>query len=128
MPGEQAVDEPAETPQSHWERNTFYVVMDTVLESMRNRFEINKNLLASYHLFSPTNFDSLINDCHATAQDLKIKLNDFCTKFDIDICTKYDQCASELLSLAAAFSRLRVQLFQEGINGVSSQDIDRSVS
>ena len=35
MAGEQAADEPAETPETHWERNTFYVVMDTVLQSVR---------------------------------------------------------------------------------------------
>ena len=70
-------------------------------------------------LQTSTNFDSLIKDRHTTAQDLKINLNDFCTKYDIDA----DRCASELLSFAAAFLKFRVQLFQEGKNRVSSQDI-----
>ena len=118
MAGEQAEDEPAETPESHWARNTFYVVMDTVLESMRNRFEKNKNLLATYHLSSPANFDTLVKD-HPTAKDLEPKLNDFCTKYDIDA----DRCASELLSFAAAVPKFNLQLFHEEVDRMHSQDV-----
>ena len=117
MAGEQAADEPAETPETHWERNTFYVVMDTVLQSMRNRFEKNKTLLATYHLFSPTNFDALIRD-HPTAENLKPKLHDFCTRYDLDV----DLCASELLSFAAAFPKFNLQLFHEEVNRLYRQD------
>ena len=118
MAGEQAEDEPAETPESHWAHNTFYVVMDTVLESMGNRFEKNKNLLATYHLFSPANFDTLVKD-YPTAKDLKPKLNDFCTKYDIDA----DRCASELLSFAAAFPKFNLQLIPKEVDRMHSQDV-----
>ena len=92
--------------------------MDTVLESMRNRFEKNKNLLGTYHLFSPANFDTLVKD-HPTAKDLKPKLNDFRTKYDIDA----DRCASELLSFAAAFPKFNMQLFQGEMDRMHSQDV-----
>ncbi|CAB4011234.1 zinc finger MYM-type 1-like [Paramuricea clavata] len=37
MDDENAEDEPAETPEDHWKRNTFYVSVDTILNSLKNR-------------------------------------------------------------------------------------------
>ena len=47
-----------ETPESVWKCNTFYVVVDTLLVSLRNRFENSKSLLQSLSVFSPVNFSS----------------------------------------------------------------------
>ena len=44
MGGEVAPDEPALTPQGVWTRNTFFVVLDQVISSMRNRFGKNETL------------------------------------------------------------------------------------
>ena len=41
MDGENAEDKPAETPEDHWKHNTFYVSVDTVLNSLKNWFEKN---------------------------------------------------------------------------------------
>lgn len=60
MDGEEAQDQLANTPEEHWTRNTFYVVLDTVFASMKNRFAKNKELLQSYSLFSPSNFGTLL--------------------------------------------------------------------
>ena len=45
------------------QRNTFYVVVDTLLVSLRNRFENNKSLLQSLAVFLPVNFSSLTCKC-----------------------------------------------------------------
>ena len=37
MDDENAEDEPAETPEDDWKRNTFYVSVDTIINSLRNR-------------------------------------------------------------------------------------------
>ena len=54
MDGEIASDEPETTPISQWKRDTFYVAVDTVMNSMRNRFKKNRSLLQSLAMFTPT--------------------------------------------------------------------------
>ena len=44
------------TDHEAWERNTFYVVIDTILGSLRNRFEKNKLLFDTLSILSPLNF------------------------------------------------------------------------
>ena len=39
MDDKNAEDEPAETPEDDWKRNTFYVSVDTIINSLKNRFQ-----------------------------------------------------------------------------------------
>ena len=59
MDDENAEDKPAETPEDHWKRNTFYVSVDTILNSLKNRFEKNQPLLQAFSLFAPSRFPQL---------------------------------------------------------------------
>ncbi len=102
MDGEEAQDQPANTPEEHWTRNTFYVVLDTVLASMKNRFAKNKEILESYSLFSPSNFTTLL-ETYKTTDHLEPKLQAFCQNYDIDTV----RCSAEILSFAAAFPKLK---------------------
>ena len=51
MDGEIAGDELDETPLAQWKRETFHVAVDTVINSMKNRFEKNRPLLQSLAMF-----------------------------------------------------------------------------
>ena len=53
-----AEDEPAENTDAAWIRNTFYVLLDEVLRSMRNRFD--KTLLAMLTIFCSDQFSELM--------------------------------------------------------------------
>ncbi|CAB4000210.1 Hypothetical predicted protein [Paramuricea clavata] len=77
MDDENAEDEPAETPEDHWKRNTFYVSVDTILNSLKNRFEKNQPLLQAFSLFAPSRFPQLVKN-FKTAHDLQACLNTFC--------------------------------------------------
>ena len=48
-----------ESPEDQWRRNTFFVVIDTILSSMLNRFEKNKSLYQILSVFSPSRFGTL---------------------------------------------------------------------
>ncbi|CAB4035356.1 zinc finger MYM-type 1-like, partial [Paramuricea clavata] len=74
---ENAEGEPAETPEDHWKRNTFYVSVDTILNSLKNRFEKNQPLLQAFSLFAPSRFPQLVKN-FKTAHDLQACLNTFC--------------------------------------------------
>ena len=77
MDDENAEDEPAETPENDWKRNTFYVSVDTIINSLKNRFEKNQPLLVK-------NFK--------TAHDLQACLYNFCKMPNIDAF----RCADEV--------------------------------
>ncbi|CAB4028589.1 zinc finger MYM-type 1-like, partial [Paramuricea clavata] len=62
MDDENAEDEPAETPEDHWKRNTFYVSVDTILNSLKNRLDKNQPLLQAFSLFAPSRFPQLQED------------------------------------------------------------------
>ena len=72
-----------ETPLEAWERNTFYVVIDTILGSLRNRFEKDKLLFDTLSILSPLNFLKL-QASFKTIQDLECHLKPFCDKYDLD--------------------------------------------
>lgn len=101
MDGENAEDEPAETPEDDWKRNTFYLSVDTVLNSMKNRFEKNQPLLKAFSLFSPSRFPELVKK-FKTAHDLQACLNTFCETYNIDAF----RCADELFNFARSFEKL----------------------
>ena len=76
MDDENAEDEPAETPEDDWKRNTFYVSVDTIINSLKNRFEIK------------------------TVHDLQACLNTFCKMHNIDAFC----CAEEVFNFARSFN------------------------
>ena len=100
MDGENAEDEPAETPEEHWKRDTFYVAVDTVLNSIKNRFEKNEPLLKAFSLFAPSRFPELVKNIE-TAHDLQACLNTFCETYNLDAF----RCADELFNFARSFKK-----------------------
>lgn len=82
MDGEIAGDEPEETPVAQWKRETFYVAVDAVINSMKNRFEKNRPLLQSLAMFSPSGFPELVKNVQ-TAHDLEANISSFCTTYRI---------------------------------------------
>ncbi|CAB4011432.1 zinc finger MYM-type 1-like [Paramuricea clavata] len=100
MDDENAQDEPAETPEDHWKRNTFYVSVDTILNSLKNRFEKNQPLLQAFSLFAPSRFPQLVKN-FKTAHDLQACLNTFCETYSIDAF----RCADELFNFVRSFEK-----------------------
>ena len=100
MDDENAEDEPAETPEDDWKRNTFYVSVDTIINSLKNRFEKNQPLLQAFSLFAPSRFPQLVKNFE-TAHDLQACLNTFCKMHNIDAF----RCADELFNFARSFEK-----------------------
>ena len=100
MDDENAEDEPAETPEDDWKRNTFYVSVDTIINSLKNRFEKNQPLLQAFSLFAPSRFPQLVKN-FKTAHDLQACLNTFCKMHNIDAF----RCADELFNFARSFEK-----------------------
>ena len=76
MDGEQARDDPADTPETQWKRDTFYKVIDTIQTSMKDRFEKSRPLLKSFALFAPSQFPQLLTKCK-TSHDLQRAIKAF---------------------------------------------------
>ena len=76
MDDENCEDEPAETPEDDWKSNTFYVSVDTIINSLKNQFEKNQPLLQAFSLFAPSRFPQLVKN-FKTAHDLQACLNTF---------------------------------------------------
>ena len=83
MDDENAEDEPAETPEDDWKRNTFYVSVDTIINSLKNRFETNQPLLQAFSLFAPSRFPQLVKNFK----------------------TAHEVCADELFNFARSFEK-----------------------
>ena len=96
--GDVAPDKPALTPQGAWTRNTFFVVLDKVISSMRNRFGKNEALLSAYHLFSPQNFKSITDSCNST-DEIREELLPLCNRYAIDVT----RCGMELINFARVY-------------------------
>ncbi|CAB4034460.1 zinc finger MYM-type 1-like [Paramuricea clavata] len=103
MDDENAEDEPAETPEDHWKRNTFYVSVDTILNSLKNRFEKNQPLLQAFSLFAPSRFPQLVKN-FKTAHDLQACLNTFCETYNNNNIDAF-RCADELFNFARSFEK-----------------------
>ena len=58
-----------ETPELSWQRKTFFVALDTILGSMRRRFDKNRSLFEILAIFAPSNFTYLVKSGKST-QDL----------------------------------------------------------
>ena len=106
MDGEIARDEPEETPLAEWKRETFHVAIDTIINSMKNRFEKNRPLLQSLAMFSPSGFPELVKNIQ-TAHDLEAKISSFCTTYNINT----SRCAEELFTFAPSFQMLNRSIF-----------------
>ena len=106
MDGEIASDEPETTPIAQWKRETFHVAVDTVINSMRNRFEKNRPLLQSLAMFSPSGFAEL-TETFQNARDMIAGISSFCTTYGIDP----SRCAEELFTFAPSFSKFNRSLF-----------------
>ena len=100
MDDENAEDEPAETPEDDWKRNTFYVSVDTIINSLKSRFEKNQPLLQKFSLFAPSRFPQLVKN-FKTAHDLQACLNTFCKFYNIDAF----RCADKLFNFARSFKK-----------------------
>ena len=91
-----------ETPEESWQRKTFFVALDTILGSMRRRFDKNRSLFETIAIFAPSNFNftNLVKSGKST-QDLHCTVAEFCDKFHLNT----NQCLQELLSFAAVYHR-----------------------
>ena len=119
MDDENAKVEPAETPEDHWKRNTFYVSVDTVLNSLKNRFEKNRPLLQAFLLFAPSRFPELVTN-FKTAHDLQACLNSFCETYNIDAF----RCADELFNFARSFEKFYYSTVSEVQDDDDDEDDD----
>ena len=95
-----------ETPESKWKHETLYVVLDSVLSSMRNRFEKNRSLYEMLSVFSPNCFPRL-SEMYNTVYDLTRAVTSFCEKYNLDS----KRCAEELFCFARAYSKLHSSEF-----------------
>lgn len=89
-------------PETIWTRNTFYVVLDAILASMRNRFEKNRKLFETLAVFSPSYFPMLTAK-YRNGKGLTPIIQPFCEKFGLEA----PSCADELLSFAKAYQKLQ---------------------
>ncbi|KAL5481248.1 hypothetical protein EMCRGX_G021378 [Ephydatia muelleri] len=89
-----------ETSEESWQRKTFFVALDTIIASMRRRFDKNRSLFETLALFAPGNFTDLVKS-GKSAQDLHCNVAEFCDKFQLNS----NQCLQELLSFAAVYDR-----------------------
>ena len=89
-----------ETPESKWKHETLYVVLDSVLSSMRNRFEKNRPLYEMLSVFSPNCFPRL-SEMYKSVYDLTHIVTSFCDKYNLDP----KRCAEELFCFALAYSK-----------------------
>ena len=78
-----ASDEPEATAYAQWKRETFHVAVDTIINSMRNRFEKNRPLLEALAMFSPSGFVELIENFQ-NSRDLTAHISSFCSAYGID--------------------------------------------
>ena len=108
MDGENAEDEPVETPEDHWKRNTIYVSVDTVLNSFKNLFEKNRPFLLAFSLFVPSRFPELVMN-FKTAHDLHACLNSFCETYNIDAF----RCADKFFNFARSFEKFNYSTVSE---------------
>ena len=60
MDGELQRDQPADTAENQWKRETFHCVLDTILTFLKDRFEKNRPLLQSLSLLAPSKFKELL--------------------------------------------------------------------
>ena len=99
MDDENAEYESAETPEDDWKRNTFYVSVDTIINSLKNPFEKNQPLLQAFS-FAPSCLPQLVKN-FKTAYDLQACLNTSCKMHNIDAF----RCTDELFNFAYSFEK-----------------------
>ena len=92
-----------------------FLCMDTIINSLTNRFEKNQPFLQAFSLFAPSCFLQLVKN-FKTAHDLQVCLNTFCKMQNIDAF----RCAEELFNFARSFEKFDCSY-------VCQQDDDDSV-
>ena len=81
--------------------NILHVFVDTIINSLKNRFEKNQPLLQAFSLFAPSRFPQLVKNLIKTAHDLQARFNTFCKMYNIDAF----RCADELFNFARSFEK-----------------------
>ena len=124
LDGESSRDEPAVKHVALWKRNTFFSTMDTVVNSMKNRFEKNQPLLKSIALFAPSQFSELQRK-FKTSNELQSEILSFCQTYGIDSFS----CADELFSFSRSFKKfdcsiLANESLDEGNTDIEDEDED----
>ena len=93
--------------------------MDTIVNSLRNRFEKNQPLLQAFSLFAPSRFQELVKN-FKTAHDLQACLDTFCKTYNIDAF----RCAGELFNFACSFEKFDCSSVCQQEDGDSGEDDD----
>ena len=106
-----AEDKPTENPETAWKCNTFYVVLDQVLRSMRDRFD--KTLFAMPAVFCSNQFSELVKR-FKTATDLQ-RLQPFKQFFDTNNLD-YIRCAHELFRFARLYNRFECSVLYSEVD------------
>ena len=114
-------DEPAVKPEALWKRNTFFSTMDTVVNSMKNRFKKNQPLLKS---IAPSQFSELQRK-FKTSNELQSDILSSCQTYGIDSF----RCADELFSFSRSFKKfdcsiLANESLDEGNTDIEDEDED----
>ena len=89
-----------ETPESKWKHETLYVVLVSVINSTRSRFEKNRPLYEMLSVISPNCFPHL-SEMYKTVYDLTRIVTSFCEKYNLDP----KRCAEGLFCFAWAYSK-----------------------
>ena len=98
--------------------------MDTVVNSMKNRFKKNQLLLKSIALFAPRKFSELQRK-FKTSNELQSEILSFCQTYGIDSF----RCADELFSFSISFKKfdcsiLANESLDEGNTDIEDEDED----
>ena len=88
MDSEDAEAEPPETAEEMWKRSTFYVVVDIVVNSLKNRFQKNQPLLEAFSMFCPSRFHAL-RDRFKMSRELRASISSFGISFS-PMCVRVD--------------------------------------
>ena len=115
------MEEEVETPDLAWQRDTFYVTLDTICCSLEDRLGKNKPLLQSLAIFAPQRFYQGLR-CK-TAESLELCIREFCNIYRIDS----SRCADELLSFSKAFCKI-IAHSKEDLEMVSDGSEEQSQS
>ena len=80
--------------------NIFYVFVDAILNSLKNRFEKNQALVQAFSLFASSDFPQRAKN-FKTAHDLPACLNTFCLTYNLDAF----RCADEFFNYGRSFDK-----------------------
>lgn len=111
MPGEMSEHETFTDAESAFRIQVHHLIMDTVIESLHQRFLSNGTLYADLALLDPKNFDQILASTSDLPQTALQELSKCLLKFHSTATVTNLQ--SELLSLAEQWPRLKRSSFDE---------------